>query len=124
MANKILVVEDNEDMRRMLVSILEFSGYEISQAATGVQAIEIAVSAKPNLIILDLELPDMPGVAVARAIHKNPITVRIPIIGWSAYLGWEHRQAALDAGMVDYLEKPVHTALIRAKIEEYLLTER
>jgi two-component system cell cycle response regulator DivK len=124
MANKILVVEDNEDMRRMLVSILEFSGYEISQAATGVQAIEIAVSARPNLIILDLELPDMPGVAVAKAIRKNPTNVSIPIIGWSAYLGWEHRQAALDAGMVDYLEKPVRASIIRAKIEEYLFTER
>ena len=108
----------------MLVSILEFSGYEISQAATGVQAIEIAVSAKPNLIILDLELPDMPGVAVAKAIRKNLSSVRIPIIGWSAYLGWEYRQAALDAGMVDYLEKPVRPSIIRAKIEEYLLTER
>ena len=108
----------------MLVSILQFSDYEVSEAATGIEAIEKAVFAEPNLIILDLELPDMFGVVVAQAIREDPRTNRIPIIGWSAYIGWEYRKAALDAGMVDYLEKPVHLAIIRAKIEEYLLTER
>ena len=123
MAKKILIVEDDEDLRKMLVSILQFD-YEVSEAATGTEAIEKAVFAKPNLIILDLELPDMFGVVVAHAIREEPKTACIPIIGWSAYIGWEYRKAALDAGMVDYLEKPVHLDTIREKIEEYLLTER
>ena len=108
----------------MLVSMLQFSNYEVSEAATGIEAIEKAVSAEPNLIVLDLELPDLCGVVVAQAIHGDPRTTGIPIIGWSAYIGWEYRKAALDAGMIDYLEKPVHSAMLRAKIEEYLLTER
>ena len=108
----------------MLVSMLQFSDYAVSEAATGTEAIEKAVSAEPNLIVLDLELPDLCGVSVAQAIRENPRTTRIPIIGWSAYIGWEYRKAALDAGMIDYLEKPVHSAMLRAKIEEYLLTER
>jgi len=123
MAKKILIVEDNEDMRQMLVSMLRNSDYEVSEAATGTEAIEKAVSAEPNLIVLDIELPDLSGVVVAQTIRKNPKTARIPIIGWSAYIGWEYRKAALDAGMNDYLEKPVHSAIIRAKIEECLLTE-
>jgi len=124
MAKKILIVEDNEDMRQMLVSMLRNSNYEVSEAATGTEAIEKAISAEPNLIVLDIELPDLSGVVVAQTIRKNPKTARIPIIGWSAYIGWEYRKAALDAGMIDYLEKPVRSAIIRAKIEEYLSTER
>jgi len=107
----------------MLVSMLRNSDYEVSEAATGTEAIEKAVSAEPNLIVLDIELPDLSGVVVAQTIRKNPKTARIPIVGWSAYIGWEYRKAALDAGMIDYLEKPVHSATLRAKIEEYLLIE-
>jgi len=124
MPKKILIVEDNEDLRRMLVSMLQLSNYEVSEAATGIEALEKVVSAEPNLIVLDLELPDLCGVAVAQAIRENPSTTGIPIIGWSAYIGWEYRKAALDAGMIDYLEKPVHSAMLRAKIEEYLFIER
>ena len=123
MPNKILVVEDNQDLRTMLVSMLEYSNYEVSAAATGAAAIAKAISAEPNLIILDLELPDLRGVAVTQAIRKNPRTARIPIIGWSAYIGWEYRKAALDAGMSDYLVKPVNSAMLRAKIEEHLNRE-
>jgi putative two-component system response regulator len=124
MAKKILIVEDNEDLRQILVSMLRFSDYEVAEAATGTEAIEKAISAEPNLIVLDLELPDLCGTMVAQAISENPRTTRIPIIGWSANVGWEYRKAALDAGMIDYLEKPVRSAILRAKIEEYLLAER
>jgi len=85
MAKKILIVDDNEHLRTILASILQFSGYEISEAATGTQAIEKAVSAKPNLILLDLELPDMTGADAAQAISKDPRTARIPIVGCSAF---------------------------------------
>jgi len=124
MATKILIVEDNEDLRQILVSMLRFSDYEVAEAATGTEAIEKAISAEPNLIVLDLELPDLCGTMVAQAISENPRTTRIPIIGWSANVGWEYRKAALDAGMIDYLEKRVRSAILRAKIEEYLLAER
>jgi two-component system response regulator MprA len=121
--HKILIVEDNDDLRGMLATMLLFSNYEVCTAATGAEAIARAISAEPNLIVLDLELPDLDGVVVAQAIRKNPKTTGIPIIGWSAYIGWEHRKAALDAGMIDYLVKPVHSAMLRAKIEEHLNRE-
>ncbi len=124
MAKKILIVDDNEHLRTILASILKFSGYEISEAATGTQAIEKAVSAKPNLILLDLELPDMTGADAAQAISKDPRTVRIPIVGCSAFIGWEWREKALCAGMVDYLVKPISLEVIKAKIGEFIRTER
>jgi CheY-like chemotaxis protein len=124
MAKKILIVDDNEHLRQILASILRFSGYEISEAATGTQAIEKAVSTKPNLILLDLDLPDMTGADAAQAICKDQRTAGIPIVGCSAFLGLEWREVALRAGMVDYLEKPVHAATMRTKIEKFVLSER
>jgi CheY-like chemotaxis protein len=124
MAKKILIVDDNEHLRQILSSILRFSGYEISEAATGTQAIEKAVSAKPNLILMDLDLPDMTGIDAAQTISKDPRTAHIPIVGCSSFSGWDWREKALCAGMVDYMEKPVHADVIRAKIEEFILSER
>jgi len=123
MAKKILIVDDNEHLRQILASILRFSGYEISEAATGTQAIEKAVSAKPNLILLDLDLPDMTGAAAAQAICKDQRTAGIPIVGCSAFLGLEWREVALRAGMVDYLEKPISAAAIEAVVEQLILSE-
>ena len=124
MTKKILIVDDNEHLRQLLASILRFSGYEISEAATGTQAIEKAVSAKPNLILMDIDLPDITGADAAQAIRKDPRTAHIPIVGCSAHLGWEFREAALRAGMIDFLVKPLDATVIRAKIEEFILTER
>jgi CheY-like chemotaxis protein len=124
MAKRILIVDDNEHLRQILSSILRFSGYEISEAGTGTQAIEKAVSAKPNLILLDLNLPDMTGTDVSKAICKDQRTAGIPIVGCSAFLGLEWREVALRAGMVDDLEKPVHAAAIRRKIQKFVLSEK
>jgi CheY-like chemotaxis protein len=124
MAKKILIVDDNEHLRQILASILQFSGYEISEAATGTQAIEKADSTQPSLILMDIELPDMTGAAAARSIRQNPATAHIPIVGCSAFLGSEWREEALHAGMVDYLVKPISSEIIKAKIEEFIRTER
>ena len=82
----ILIAEDNEDLRKMLAWLLQPRGYETLQAATGKEAIQVAIAAHPNLILLDLNLPDMNGADVARAIKTNTRTAHIPIVGWSAYL--------------------------------------
>jgi CheY-like chemotaxis protein len=121
MAQSILIVEDNEHLRHILASILRFSGYEILEANTGTQAVEKAASGKPNLILLDLDLPDITGIDAARAIKKNSKSARIPIIGCSAWSGRELKEEALRAGMVEYLQKPIPSSLIKAKVEEFIL---
>jgi len=122
MAKKILIVDDNEYLRQSLALILKFFGYEISEAATGTQAIEKADSTQPSLILMDLELSDMSGTDAARSIRRNPATAHIPIVGCSAVPEW--REEALHAGMVDYLVKPISAQIIKAKIEEFIRTER
>jgi CheY-like chemotaxis protein len=121
MAKNILVVEDNEDLRQMFASILRFFGYEISEAENGSEAIEKAALAKPSLILLDLRLPDMNGIDAARAIKKNRVTADIPIIACSAYPRAEAMEEALHAGIVAYLQKPIPAAVMKAKIEEFIL---
>ena len=121
MAKSVLIIEDNEHVREIFVSMLRSAGYEILDAGTGTQGIEKALSAKPNLILLDLDLPDMTGVDTARAIRKNSTTAHIPIIACSAWSGREWREEALRAGMVEYLQKPIPSELIRAKVREFIL---
>jgi CheY-like chemotaxis protein len=124
MTRNILIVDDNQHLRELLVTMLRFSGYEISQAASGSEALQKAVSARPNVILLDIDLPDMKGADVAQAIRKQSASAHIPIIGCSAFLGGEWREKALHAGMDDYVEKPISLELIKAKIEELIRTER
>ena len=71
MEKNILVVDDNKDLRQIFALIVRFSGYQISEAGSGSEAIEKAVFAKPSLILLDLGLPDMTGIDAARAIKKT-----------------------------------------------------
>jgi two-component system cell cycle response regulator DivK len=121
MAKSVLIIEDNEHVREIFVSMLRSAGYEMLDAGTGTQGIEKALSAKPNLILLDLDLPDMTGMDTAKAIRKNSTTAHIPIIACSAWSGREWREEALRAGMVEYLQKPIPSELIKAKVSEFIL---
>jgi len=105
MAKSVLIVDDNEHLRRILATFLQSRGYEISEAASGHEAIATAIAMKPNLILLDL-------------------TLHVPIIGCSAYFGSELRQEALRAGMADYLQKPISAAEIESIVEQLILSER
>jgi CheY-like chemotaxis protein len=124
MPKKVLIVEDNRYLREILASILHSSGYVIMEAATGLQGVEIALAEQPTLILLDLDLPDITGIETARVLKENPLTSDIPIIACSAMSGSEWRDVALRAGIVDYLQKPISLAIIKAKIEQYTLFER
>jgi CheY-like chemotaxis protein len=124
MPKKVLIVEDNKYLREILASILHSSGYVIMEAATGLQGVEIALAEQPTLILLDLDLPDITGIETARVLKENPLTTDIPIIACSAMSGSEWRDVALRAGIVDYLQKPISLAIIKAKIEQYTLFER
>src|SRR5688500_5366495 len=123
MAKKILVVDDVEDSRSILVIILQrFYSYETIEAATGREAIAKAVAEKPYVIVMDLCLPDITGVDAAKALKENPSTAHIPIIAHTAWSPAEWQEAALNAGMVEYLEKPAIKELMKETIERVLAT--
>jgi two-component system, cell cycle response regulator DivK len=122
MSKRILVVEDRDDSRTILVSILRrFCGYETIEAANGAEAIEKAVAEKPDLILMDLDLPDISGIDAAKAVKENPNTAHIPIVAQTAWSSRQWKGKVLRIGMVDYLEKPVSMELMKATIEKFIL---
>lgn len=122
MSNRILVVEDRDDLRTILVGILRrFCGYETIEAANGAEAIEKAVSEKPDLILMDLDLPDISDIDAAKAVKENPNTAHIPIVAQTAWSSRQWKGRVLRMGMVDYLEKPVSMELMKATIEKFIL---
>jgi two-component system cell cycle response regulator DivK len=121
MAKRILVVEDQDDSRAILVTILRrLCGYETIEAANGTEAVKKAASEEPDLILMDLDLPDISGIDAARAIKGNPKTAHIPIIAQTAWSSRQWKSKVLKIGMADYLEKPVSIELMRAIIEKYI----
>jgi two-component system, cell cycle response regulator DivK len=121
MTKRILVVEDRDDTRTILVAILSrLCGYETIEAANGTEAIEKAASEKPDLILMDLDLPDISGIDAARAVKGNPETAHIPIIAQTAWSSRQWKSKVLKIGMADYLEKPVSIELMKATIERFI----
>ena len=120
-AGRILVVDDSDDVRSFLVLLLERSGgYETLEAATGEEAVEKAISGKPDLILMDIRLPDISGVEATEAIKSSPSAAQIPIVAFSALLSIEWKQKALKAGMVAYLQKPIKLQLLMETIQKFI----
>jgi two-component system KDP operon response regulator KdpE len=111
----VLVVEDDPQMRRFIRASMTSHGYRVAEVATGAEAIELATSAPPDLILLDLGLPDGDGVDLARRFREWS---RVPIIVISARGREDDKVAALDAGADDYLTKPfgVNELLARMRV--------
>ena len=122
MAKKILVVEDIEDSRSILVVMLQrYCGYETMEAGTGFEAVEKATADKPDLIVMDLGLPGMSGVDAAKILKHNPSTAHIPIVAHSAWSAEEWAERTREAGMVEFLQKPVPIKMMKETIENLFL---
>jgi len=107
MAQKILIVEDNSDVSRLLAFCLNDAGYETSRAENLVQGISKALADHPDLIITDLCLPDMSAVDATVILKQDPATSGIPIIVLTAMIVGEWQTKALKAGIAKYLIKPI-----------------
>ena len=114
---KILLVEDNEMNRDMLSRRLERRGYEVVIAVDGQQGVEIAQSASPDLILMDMSLPVMDGWEATRQLKAKEAMKRTPIIALTAHAMSGDREKALQAGCDDYDTKPIELPRLLAKIE-------
>ena len=103
----ILLVEDYEETRAMLRAWLEKRGYRLVEAADGQEAVNLAPLTHPDLILMDLRLPELNGIAAARSLHQNAELKNVPIVALSALDPAMFREAALSAGCVEYLTKPI-----------------
>ena len=117
---RILVVEDNKLDMRLLKDILEGSGYETLQAADGLEAIDLAFASLPDLILLDIQLPEISGLEVSRRLKGDDRSRRIPIVAVTAFaMGW-HEREALDSGCDGYIAKPISVLGFLNTVESYL----
>jgi CheY-like chemotaxis protein len=103
----VLVVEDFEDNRFMMRRLLEMSGYRVIEAVNGKQAVEAAISERPDLILMDLSLPMLDGLAATRRIREAEGLGRVPIIAVSAHDSADFHTEALAAGCDEYVTKPI-----------------
>lgn len=117
---KILLVEDNEMNRDMLVRRLEHRGFDLATAADGRKGLALAQTLMPDLILLDMSLPEMDGWEVARKLKSDPSTRDIPVIALTAHAMQGDREAALDAGCEDYDTKPVDLNRLLGKMTALL----
>ena len=121
---QILYIEDNEDNIFMLKSRLERSGYSVSIGTDGSQALDLARSTAPALIIMDLRLPQVDGWEATRRLKAATDTRHIPVIGLSAHALVGDRETALAAGCDEYDTKPVEYQRLLSKIRHLLGEEK
>jgi two-component system cell cycle response regulator DivK len=120
---RILIVEDNETDVRLLNDILETRRYNILQTGDGLEAINIALANRPDLILMDIQLPEVSGLEVTRRLRGDERSQRIPIIAVTAFaMGW-HEREALDSGCDAYISKPISIFDFLRTVESFPLID-
>jgi two-component system cell cycle response regulator DivK len=117
---KILIVEDDALNRDMLARRLTWEGYQVETAANGAQAVELASSALPDLILMDVGIPLLNGWQATQRIKTQPETLHIPVVALTAYALPEDRTKSLAAGCDDYETKPIDFPRLLNKIQLYI----
>ena len=120
MRKKILLVEDDPEMIDLLVFTLRKEGFLIATAGDGIEALKKARSLRPDLILLDLLLPELDGFVVCETLRRNSATASIPVIMVSALSSQFSRLAGLEAGATDFVPKPFSPKVLLARIKQIL----
>lgn len=124
MNNKLLIIEDNEQNLYMMRFLLERNGFTIIGTENGRKGIEMALTCKPLAILLDIQLPEMDGYAVAAELKKHSELEKVPIIAVTSYAMVGDRENILAAGATGYIEKPINPETFVAEIIQYLPKDR
>lgn len=120
MNSRILIVDDVPANIQVLVSILKEDGYQISVATSGKQALELVEKVHPDLLLLDIMMPEMDGYEVCRRLQADETTRHIPVLFITALADAEDEAKGLALGAVDYITKPIHPELVRARVRNHL----
>jgi len=120
MSKVILVIEDQEDNRRIMRDLLTSKGYEVIEAVNGLDGVKTAGTNRPDLILMDIQLPGIDGYEATRRIKANPETKKIPIIVVTSYALSGDDVKAFEAGCDAYVAKPFSPRQLLAKIREHL----
>lgn len=120
MAERILIVDDDVDTLRLVGMMLQRQGYQITAASNGTQGLEKALAERPDLILLDIMMPDMDGYEVTRRLRNNPATSSTPILMFTAKTQLDDKVIGFEVGADDYLTKPTHPTELQAHVKALL----
>jgi len=120
MAKKILIVDDNENNRLLMSDILQYRGYEILEAEDGGKGISMARELKPDLILLDMQMPGIDGFAAAKMLKSDPLTKDIKVIVVTSFAMKGDREKIIALGVDDYVAKPIDTRQFPVLVEKYI----
>ena len=120
MSKRILMVEDTEDNRQIMRDLMSITNYELIEARDGAEGVAMAALYKPDLILMDIQLPVMDGYEATRRIKADPALMHIPIIAVTSYALSGDEAKTLAAGCEGYVAKPFSPRLLLAKIREFL----
>ena len=120
MNKKILVIEDNEQNMYLVTFILERHGYQVLQALTGKAGISLAKENEVELILLDIQLPELDGYTIAKMIREEDGLESIPIIAVTSYAMSGDREKALESGCTGYIEKPINPDTFMKEVQNFL----
>ena len=116
----ILVVEDNEANQLLTRSVLELEGYAVEVAGSVAEAYEVLRERRPDLILMDVQLPGEDGLSATRRLKADPATAAIPVVALTAHAMTGDRDLALTAGCAGYISKPIDTRTFAAQVSEFL----
>lgn len=118
----VLVVEDHEDTRFLLRTVLEMQGYRVSEATDGEEGVRVARRVRPSLVIMDATLPRLDGITATRRIRSDSALKSVPVVFLSGNTQPDFRAAVFDAGGTDFLVKPIALDVLISVLEKYLRT--
>jgi CheY-like chemotaxis protein len=119
----VLVVEDNRMNLELASEVLGAAGFTVLEAMTGAEGIQVAIEQLPDLVLLDMRLPDMDGLEVVRRLRADPRTGMLPVVALTAQAMKGDELAARRAGCSGYITKPINTRTFLAEVGRYLISE-
>jgi two-component system cell cycle response regulator DivK len=120
----VLIVDDNERNLRLARDVLRFAGFRTIEAATGGEGISLALDHLPDVILMDIRLPDVDGAEAARRLKNDPRTARIPVVALTSLAMKGDRDSLLAAGFDGYLEKPISVSEFPEQVRRYCSVTR
>lgn len=117
---RILVVEDNLMNLKLVRDVLRHAGYEVVEAHTGEEGVELAGTCEPDLVLMDLQLPGIDGLEALRRLRDGPVSANVPVVAVTAFAMKEDRARAAAAGFDGYVEKPISVRALPGQVQTFL----